>query len=258
GHNSSLDFDRVNCRPHRRVPCVGAGISLIQRHFLTRIERLPGEQPRGDEGLATWQAARDAEAASYRRLGAPGPDHGVSEGRALSLPHPAVVAPMVIDHVLMLEPALSLSPLQHHPDAVDPGQFALEVLIEVGFVLTDDEQQPDPGKRPGGQAVEQPESVAPADSMSFSRVVERSSLPEARRFSLALTPGARHLHAGSLARRALSRDRMAVPGDCNCTADAIRVSERSGDGVERSQGLARHRERTAGRFGKLRQYMAGV
>src|SRR4030095_5551300 len=105
GHNSSLDFDRVNCRAQRRVPRGGAGISLIQRHFLTRIERLPGEQPRGDEGLATWQAARDAEAASYRRLGAPEPDHGVAEGRDLSLPHAAVVAPMVIDHVLLLDAA---------------------------------------------------------------------------------------------------------------------------------------------------------
>src|SRR4029453_18803138 len=101
GHSSSLDFDRVNCRAQRRGPRVGACTFLIQRHFLTRIERLPGEQPRGDEGLATWQAARDAEAASYRRLGAPEPDHGVAEGRDLSLPHAAGGAPLVIDPALL-------------------------------------------------------------------------------------------------------------------------------------------------------------
>ena len=46
--------------------------------------------------------------------------------------------------------------------------------------------------------------------------------------------------------------------DCRSTANARRLLERERDAVESSQGLARHRERTAGRFGKLGQYMAGI
>ena len=49
---------------------------------------------------------------------------------------------------LMLDAALTLTPVQHHPDAADAGQLALEVLIEVGLALAHDEQQADPGERP--------------------------------------------------------------------------------------------------------------
>ena len=164
---------------------------------------------------------------------------------------------MVLGDVLMLDPALTLPTLQHHPDAADPGQLALEILIEGGFARTDDEQQTDPGKRPGWQAVEQAESVTPADAVSFGRVVERRPLTEVRRLALALTPGARHSHAGSLAGRAQSRGRMVASGDCNSTAGASGSPERSGNGIESSQALARHRGQTAWRFGKPEQFMAG-
>src|SRR5262249_55727441 len=181
----------------------------------------------------------------------------VAERADFALPHAAIVASMVLGDVLMLDPTLALPTLQHHPDAADPGQLALEILIEGGFALTDDEEQPDPRKRPGWQAVEQAESVAPADAVSFGRVVERRPLTEVRRLALALTPGARHSHAGSLAGRAQSRGRMVASGDCNSTAGASGSPELSGNGIESSQALARHREQTAWRFGKPEQFMAG-
>jgi hypothetical protein len=114
---------------------VGAGISLIRRHFLTRAEQSPGEpllEERRDE--------------SYRSLIAAEPDHGVAESGDLTLPHAALVVPLVVGDVLMLDPALTLPPLQHHPDAADPVQLPLEALIEGGLALTDDEQQTHPGK----------------------------------------------------------------------------------------------------------------
>src|SRR5262245_18008736 len=94
--------------------------------------------------------------------------------------------------------------------------------------------------------------------MGLGRVVERRPLPEARRLSLALTPGARHLHAGSLAGLARSRGRMVVPEDCISRAGASAVAESTGDVVTNSQGLARHVERTARRFGNVEQFMARV
>jgi len=104
-------------------------------------------------------AGRSPSREEEEGLVAPEPDHGVAQSADLALPDAAVVAPLVLGDVLMLDPALTLPTLQHHPDVADPGQLALEILIEGGFALTDDEEQPDPGKRPGWQAVEQAESV---------------------------------------------------------------------------------------------------
>src|SRR5215510_8208964 len=96
--------------------------------------------------------------------------------------------------------------------------------------------------------------------MGLGRVVERRPLPEARRLSLTLTPGARDPHAGSLAGRgrARSRARMVVSRGCISRAGASSVAEGRGDVVANSQGLARHGEKRARRFGKVEQFMARV
>src|SRR5215470_9255852 len=96
--------------------------------------------------------------------------------------------------------------------------------------------------------------------MGLGRVVERRTLPEARRLSLTLTPGTRDPHAGSLAgrSRARARARMVVSDDCISRAGASAVAERRGGVVANSQGLARHGEKTARRFGKVEQFMARV
>src|SRR5262245_24511014 len=86
--------------------------------------------------------------ASERPLVAAEPDHGVAESGDFALPYAAVVAPMVSGDVLTLDPALPMPPVQHHPDPADAGQLALEVLIEDGFMLAHDEQQPNPWERP--------------------------------------------------------------------------------------------------------------
>src|SRR5262249_43492262 len=169
-------------------------------------------RPANGPGRGGWLLADRLRREEEEGLVAPEPDHGVAQSADLALPDAAVVAPLVLGDVLMLDPALTLPTLQHHPDVADPGQLAVEILIEGGFALTDDEEQPDPGKRPGWQAVEQAESVAPADAMSFGRVVERRSVTEARRLALTLTPGARHSHAGSLAGRSQCRGRVVASG----------------------------------------------
>jgi hypothetical protein len=51
---------------------------------------------------------------------------------------------------------------------------------------------------------------------------------------------------------------MVASGDCISRAGASAVTERIGDIVDNSQGLARHGEKTARRFGKAEHFMAGV
>jgi hypothetical protein len=86
--------------------------------------------------------------ASERPLVAAEPDHGVAESGDFALPYAAVVTAMVFGDLLMLDPALPMPPVQHHPDAADAGQLAPEVLIEDGLTLAHDEQQPNAGERP--------------------------------------------------------------------------------------------------------------
>src|SRR5262245_27305427 len=185
-----------------------AGISLIRRHFLTRIERPRGERLRGDGWLAGLIGGPRRGRRVSGGLVAAETNHGVAESRDLALPHPALVLPLILGDALTLDSPLTLPSLQHHLDAADPSQLAPEILIEGGFVLTDHEQEPDPGERPGWQAVEQPEGMAPADTMSFGRVVERRPFTETRRLALALTPGAHDPHDAGLAGLARSRGRM--------------------------------------------------
>ena len=107
---------------------------------------------------------------------------------------------MLPGDALLFFPVVTPAPIEHHLHAADTGQLALEVLVEVGFLGADHEQEANPGERARGHPAEEVEGVAPADPVSLSRVVERRPLPQRRRLPLVLTPGAGDFHLPPLAR----------------------------------------------------------
>ena len=86
--------------------------------------------------------------------------------------------------------------------------------------------------------------MAPADTVSLRRIVERRPFPQTRRLSFTLAPGARDPHAGSLACRVravvVSRGPMLSQVCCYSTGNATRLRISDEDAIEDSQGLATH------------------
>src|SRR5436309_2202790 len=138
--------------------------------------------------------ARPARARAPGTLVLPESNDRVAQGGDFALTDPPIEPAVLLGDGLLLFPAVAPAPIEHHLHPDDPGQLALQVLVEGGVPGADHEQETNPGERARRHPGEEVEGVAPADPMGLGRVIERRPLPQHRRPPLVLTPGAGDFH----------------------------------------------------------------